>query len=183
MLNDYFNYFSQEYLREVIIRMLIFFGIGGILLLVLNYLFKDKFRNIKVQQKDFDTKKIQHDILWSFLNRLVLSAITVSIAFFVLKDKTLLYTDINKFGLFYFFFSIALVVFIHETYFYAIHRLMHTKALMPKVHRLHHVSTDPTPFTGYAFHPLEAVLEFGFLPLIIFVLPMHVSALLGWQFL
>lgn len=181
MLNDFISYFSQQYISEVIIRMVIFFGIGGVLLLILNNVFKEKFRSIKVQQKDFDSKKIRHDVLWSIFNRLILSSITVAIAFFVLQDKTLLYTDINKFGLLYFFFSIALVVFIHETYFYAIHRLMHTRALMPRVHRLHHVSTDPTPFTGYAFHPLEAVLEFGFLPLIIFVLPMHINALLGWQ--
>jgi sterol desaturase/sphingolipid hydroxylase (fatty acid hydroxylase superfamily) len=33
------------------------------------------------------------------------------------------------------------------------------------VQLLHHFSANPSPFAGYAFHPLEALLETGIIPL------------------
>jgi len=71
---------------------------------------------------------------------------------------------------------------IHDTYFYWIHRLMHLPAFYRTVHLIHHKSTNPSPWTAYAFHPLEAVLEAGIIPVIAFTLPVHIEAL-GWFFL
>ena len=185
MLLELLKYIVDEYPFEAFIRLLIFFSIAGGLYYLLHTVFKNYFSKLKIQKKDFQDKKVWHDIKWSFLNRLVLSLITV------IKNYSLLYTDINNFsftlfsinfsGWFYFFFSIILVLLIHETYFYFLHRLMHHRFVMQKVHKLHHNSTDPTSFTGYAFHPLETVIEFGFLPLIIFLLPLHINAFLIWQ--
>ena len=66
----------------------------------------------------------------------------------------------------------------HDAYFYWVHRLMHTKALYRHVHKVHHLSTNPSPWTAYAFHPLEAVLEASILPIIAFTLPVHFTAVL-----
>jgi sterol desaturase/sphingolipid hydroxylase (fatty acid hydroxylase superfamily) len=41
------------------------------------------------------------------------------------------------------------------------------------MHRVHHKSKTPTPWTAYAFAPPEAVLEAGILPVAAFLLPMH----------
>lgn len=74
------------------------------------------------------------------------------------------------------------MVFLHDAYFYWVHRLMHTKWLYGHVHKVHHISTNPSPWTAYAFHPLEAVVEAGILPLIAFTLPVHPSAIASFFF-
>lgn len=65
--------------------------------------------------------------------------------------------------------------FLHDAWFYWIHRLMHLPAVFKKVHLVHHYSTNPSPWTAYAFHPLEAILEAGIIPLAAFTFPVHVG--------
>jgi sterol desaturase/sphingolipid hydroxylase (fatty acid hydroxylase superfamily) len=42
---------------------------------------------------------------------------------------------------------------------------------------VHHLSTNPSPWAAFAFHPLEGVLEALIIVIIAFVLPVHVMAL------
>lgn len=65
------------------------------------------------------------------------------------------------------------IVLLHDTYFYWAHRVMHTRWLFRRVHRVHHKSRTPTPWAAYAFAPPEAVLEAGILPAAALLLPMH----------
>lgn len=67
----------------------------------------------------------------------------------------------------------AVMVLVHDAYFYWAHRLMHTKWLFRRVHRVHHKSRTPTPWAAYAFAPPEAILEAGILPLAALLLPLH----------
>ena len=51
---------------------------------------------------------------------------------------------------------------------------MHSwKPLYRRVHSLHHESTVPTAFTGYAFHPLEGAIVFLNEILVTFLFPIH----------
>lgn len=59
----------------------------------------------------------------------------------------------------WFFGSLALMLLVHDLYFYWAHRLMHTRALYERVHLVHHKSNNPSPLSAFAFHPTEAVLE------------------------
>ncbi|MGY0503803.1 sterol desaturase family protein [Luteimonas sp. e5] len=52
----------------------------------------------------------------------------------------------------------------NELHFYACHRLLHTRPLR-RFHAEHHRSHTPTPFSTYAFHPVEALL-LGSVPII-----------------
>ena len=67
----------------------------------------------------------------------------------------------------------AVIVLLHDAYFYWAHRLMHTPRLFRWVHRLHHKSRTPTPWAAYSFAPPEAVLEACILPLATAFIPMH----------
>jgi len=69
--------------------------------------------------------------------------------------------------------ELAAMVLLHDAYFYWAHRLMHTKWLFRRVHRVHHKSRTPTPWAAYAFAPPEALLEAGILPLAALLLPLH----------
>lgn len=60
-----------------------------------------------------------------------------------------------------------LVLYIYsDLHFYLIHRLLHTKWLYKNVHKYHHESNNPNPFSGLSMHTLESMLYFSS-PLII----------------
>jgi sterol desaturase/sphingolipid hydroxylase (fatty acid hydroxylase superfamily) len=86
------------------------------------------------------------------------------------------YGDVGLHGWGWLAASIVLAVLAHDTYFYWAHRAMHHPWLYRRVHRLHHRSTTPTPWAAYAFHPAEALIEAGFLPLFLLAVPMHAGA-------
>ena len=86
---------------------------------------------------------------------------------------TTFYTDIDQYGQLYFFLAFPLMAFMHDTYFYWMHRLMHHPRLFNLFHLVHHRSTNPSPFAAYAFHPLEAILEAGIFVVFLFTLPVH----------
>lgn len=60
--------------------------------------------------------------------------------------------------------EVVLLFFWNELHFYANHRLLHTPWLR-RFHGMHHRSHIATPFSTYAFHPVEAAL-LGSVPLI-----------------
>lgn len=64
-----------------------------------------------------------------------------------------------------------------EVYFYALHRLLHVPAVYRRIHVVHHRSLSPSALGGLAFHPVEALLIIGFLPLAMWLLPIHLASL------
>ena len=53
----------------------------------------------------------------------------------------------------------VIVLFVwNELHFFLCHRLLHTPWLYRHVHRFHHESVTPTPFSTYSFHCFEAAL-------------------------
>ena len=55
--------------------------------------------------------------------------------------------------------SIGIAIVVHDTWFYWTHRLMHHRRLFKLFHRVHHESTNPTPWAAYCFAPLEAMAQ------------------------
>ncbi len=54
--------------------------------------------------------------------------------------------------------DILLLFVWNELHFFACHRLLHTRWLYRHVHRIHHESIPPTPFSIFSFHWFEALL-------------------------
>jgi sterol desaturase/sphingolipid hydroxylase (fatty acid hydroxylase superfamily) len=80
--------------------------------------------------------------------------------------------------------SIFVTIFVHDTYFYWSHRLMHHRRLFRWFHRVHHESTNPSPWAAYSFGPLEAVMQAAIFPLVVFIMPIHPYAFMifmVWQ--
>jgi Delta7-sterol 5-desaturase len=90
-----------------------------------------------------------------------------------LRPLTTFYTNINDHGILYLFLVFPLMIIMHDTYFYWMHRLMHSPWLFKQFHLIHHKSTNPTPWAAYAFHPLEAVLESLIFVIFLFTIPIH----------
>lgn len=138
---------------------------------------RDWWRN-KIQQKLPKGSDLRREIVHSLMT----SGIFAVMAFGVFALRKMgygaLYFDIAERGWFYFFFSTALAIFLHDTYFYWTHRLMHHPRLFPIFHKVHHLSHNPTPFAAFSFHPLEAIVEFGIIPILAIFMPLHSIALL-----
>jgi sterol desaturase/sphingolipid hydroxylase (fatty acid hydroxylase superfamily) len=73
----------------------------------------------------------------------------------------------------WFWASIVCTIFIHDTWFYWTHRLMHHPRLFRLTHLTHHRSVNPTPWAAFAFSPLEAVVQGSIFPLAVMLVPMH----------
>ena len=66
---------------------------------------------------------------------------------------------------------VAMLLVLHDAWFYWTHRLLHRPAWFKRWHRTHHKTVTPTPFAAYAFDWREALVQVA-MPLAIgFVLP------------
>jgi sterol desaturase/sphingolipid hydroxylase (fatty acid hydroxylase superfamily) len=139
---------------------------------------KKRYWASKIQQRYPENKHVLREILYSVTTILIFGIVVVGVSWAGFNGYTLFYKNISDRGWPYLLFSIALMIVLHDTYFYWTHRLMHWKPLFKLVHRTHHLSTNPTPFAAYAFHPIEAFVEIGIIPLIVFTIPYHGIAIL-----
>ena len=63
---------------------------------------------------------------------------------------------------------------LHDAFYYGAHRAMHWRPVFRAFHAGHHRHPEPSPFAGFAFDPLEALLTGWFLPALVFVIPVEV---------
>jgi Delta7-sterol 5-desaturase len=124
-------------------------------------------------------RSIQRDI-----NLAILSAGVFAIAAaFILSAYswhiTRIYIQPQQYGLWYLGISYILVLMLQDTYFYFTHRLFHHPSLFLWVHQGHHRSRYPTPWTSFAFDPLEAIVASLFLVGIVFMIPLHFITLIA----
>jgi sterol desaturase/sphingolipid hydroxylase (fatty acid hydroxylase superfamily) len=64
------------------------------------------------------------------------------------------------------------VIYIRETHFYWVHRLIHWKPLYKPVHALHHRNVNVGPWSGMSMHPVEHIFYLSGV-LIHWVIPSH----------
>ena len=148
--------------------------IAGIAFLFFYVILKKKMSFKKIQLKFPQTQDYKREVFYSILSIMIFTLPPV----FMLLNNTIrpltkFYTDINAYSKFYFYFAFILMIFIHDAYFYWLHRLMHHKKLFKLFHSVHHKSINPSPLAAYAFHPLEALAESGIFVLLLFIMPLH----------
>ena len=120
----------------------------------------------------------KRDVFYSFLSISIFGIVGILTYMIEKAGWTQLYKNVDEYGWAWWFLSLPVMVFIHDTYFYWTHYLMHNKKLFPYFHKILHLSKNPTPLTSYAFHPLEAIIEAGIYPLLAIIIPLHQGALL-----
>jgi sterol desaturase/sphingolipid hydroxylase (fatty acid hydroxylase superfamily) len=136
-----------------------------------------KYWYAKIQQRYPENKQIIREIKYSVFSLVIFSVVILLVIWAGKNGLTRFYEPIDKLGYAWYFLSIGLMIVIHDTYFYWTHRFMHWKPIFKWVHKTHHLSANPTPFAAYAFHPVEALIEVGIIPLIAFTIPHHPSAI------
>lgn len=166
--NSWFNIAEQTTTR--------YFMIAGVVFVIFYYLFHKILAHRRSQPLFPGWKHYSRDIMYSMITVLIFASIA-ALVFIVFRDYTNLYQPWDKYGKVYYYLTFPGMLLIHDAYFYATHRMMHHPKLFKYIHRVHHLSTNPSPWTAYAFHPLEAVIEAGIIAVIAFTLPVNVSAL------
>lgn len=147
--------------------------LAGIPFAIFYLLLPGKFRRFKIQGRTASKKDFLREISHSMVSVSVFTLYAAAVLFTPLRQYTLVYDHVSDHSVFYIVISLALSLIIHDTYFYWMHRLLHDKRLFAIVHLVHHKSTNPSPWTSYSFHLLEAFTEGFILLLLVFVLPMH----------
>ncbi len=154
--------------------------LAGTLFLVFYVIWKKKLASFKIQQKFPKWSRIRHEIQHSVYTAFVFALLGIGIYFLNQNGYTKIYTDISQHGWGYLVGSFFLLTILHDTYFYWIHRMMHHRKLFPVFHKVHHIANNPTPWASLCFHPLEALLEIGIVPLAVLIMPLHPIAILAF---
>ncbi len=140
-----------------------------------------------LRKKHSSTKKekaILHKSIYRDIKMSILSGIVFALgAAFIMTQydshKTVLYTDLNHYPLWYLGVSFIVVLILQDTYFYFLHRLFHHPSLFKWIHSGHHRSTTPTPWTSFAFDLPEAFIQAFFFCCIVFIIPLHFLTLIS----
>ena len=93
------------------------------------------------------------------------------------RGWTAIYADLHAYPLWYLPVSVLLYLLAHDAWFYWTHRWMHRPAPFRLAHAVHHASRPPTAWAAMAFHPIEALTGAVAIPLLVFLIPIHVAGL------
>lgn len=93
------------------------------------------------------------------------------------RGWTQIYGEIGEWPLWYAPVSLLIYLLAHDTWFYWMHRWMHRPRLFRIAHAVHHASRPPTAWAAMSFHPWEAIIGAIIIPVLVFLVPIHVGIL------
>lgn len=154
---------------------------GGALALIAA--FARRFAHRRIQPIGFTRGQLARELGFSLLSAFVFAAFALVSATWAREaGLSKVYTDPAAHGWLWLVVSLPVVILIHDLYFYLTHRLIHLPGVFERVHRVHHLSTNPSPLAVLAFHPLEAIVQAGVIVVVTWLLPVHVAVLAAWSF-
>jgi lathosterol oxidase len=176
-------FFTGDFTRPWAFGLLVaflFVGITGRYLLIAGFFhlyfyqwYPERWRARKLGQPRYPAGQFQREVGWSLLNAALFALVGALTVVAFQRGYTAIYLDPAQYGWWYLPVSLGLSLFLHETYYYWIHRLMHHPRVYRYVHRVHHDSRITSPWTAFSFHPIEGVLQAVIFPLLLVVVPMH----------
>jgi lathosterol oxidase len=176
--NELFSEYLSTLTQTVIFAIILYFTLCSI-----SFFFFFKWNKEKFLPNFNGKLLILNDIKWSMIN-IIVEGIIVSALRMTLPRFSYIYYDVNDYGYAYLIISILLHICFDETFTYWIHRIFHTNRFLYKnLHQIHHRSVDVTPFSGFAFHPIDALGQA--LPTFVscYFFPLHFNVLLVFSFM
>ncbi|HEY4653210.1 MAG TPA: sterol desaturase, partial [Cyclobacteriaceae bacterium] len=123
---DFFRYFIPASLA-----FLIFWLIG-----------RKTWNHLLIQKSFPKQKQLWKEFGYSMSTVMIFSLIGIGVLTSEKAGITLLYHDLNAYGIVYMIFSLVVAIVFHDFYFYWTHRFMHHKRVFKYVHSVHHESTN-----------------------------------------
>ncbi len=160
-----------------------YFILGGGAYLLLNHWAKKYFQKYRIQDSLISKNQLLNEIKYSLSTIFLFSVFFSIILNPSLNSYFKIYSTFNQYPTWWNVLSGPLLVFIHDTYFYWMHRTLHHRIFFKKFHRTHHLSTNPTPFASFSFHPYEAFLETIWLLPILMIVPVHKYIFIAFAFI
>ncbi|GBF37150.1 sterol desaturase family protein [Leptospira johnsonii] len=160
-----------------LIDFLRYFLFAGLAFLVF-YIWKHPFQYRKIQEKNAKPSQFKKEFLYSVSSVVVYTSVTLTVLLFRKYGYFKFYERIEDHGWGYLILSTVLILVIQDFYFYWTHRLMHTRWFYKRVHKVHHDSVTPSPWTAYSFHPWEAFIHSLIMPIVASLFPVHPLALM-----
>ncbi len=175
LLPENFVILSSIFFLVVFLRYLTVSGIFHILFYKLLF---NQFAHRIVNGPIKSRRQISKEISWSAITSFVFA---ISGTFMVIqwqREDTMIYVDVMDYPIWYLPLSLLVILFLHETYYYWLHRWMHLPKVFKLMHKVHHDSITTTSLTSFSFHPLEAIAQALIIPLIVFFIPVNIYVLL-----
>jgi Delta7-sterol 5-desaturase len=138
---------------------------------------RDRFKK-RILDVRFKPGQILREIAWSGFTSLIFAVSGVIMLILWQQGFTRLYADFAQYPLWYMPVSLLVYMFIHETYYYWLHRWMHRPEVFRNIHKVHHDSIHTSSWTSFSFHPWESILQAVIIPVLLFIFPIHIYMLL-----
>lgn len=174
--------FVAGWLASFLVLLVRYFLIAGIAFLMVHLILRSQLAKRKIQQKQVPNSVMRKEIQASVLSFIIFGCCMSFVIYFTQQGATKIYNDFSEQTTLYTISSFFILLLIHDTYFYWLHRLMHLPVLYKYVHYYHHKSVTPTPWTAFSFHPVEAFFEFSFVIPIVLLIPLHIAVLVLFAF-
>jgi len=168
---------TKSYWFILLVVLLRYFILAGIAFLLWYVILKPFIKHRKIQLKFPAVSDYTREILYSIITAFIFAGVGYLVFLTPFVHYTKAYFKIEEHGVPYLILSVALIILAHDTYFYWMHRLMHHPAIYKWVHKVHHLSINPSPWAAMAFHPLEAVIEAGIIVVVTLLFPVHPLAI------
>ena len=159
-----------------------YFVAAGIFYYYYYVLNSHKFFKKRLSTRRVRKGQLKKEMLWSTKSSAIFALVGAVLYYLWEQGLTAIYLDVSEYGYWYLPVGLVIILLLHETYYYWVHRWMHHPKVFKTVHKVHHDSLTPTPWTAFSFHPWESLLEAIILPVILLIVPVH-FAVLGFYLL
>ena len=150
---------------------------AGVVYGLLWWLFPERLRARRVFDDAPRRGQIPREIRYSLFTVLIFAANGFALFALMQAGHTRIYTDVSEYGRVWWILSLVTAIVLHDAWFYWTHRLLHHRWWFRHVHRVHHLSTNPTPWAAYSFHPMEALIHAAFYTLLVLAVPLHTATI------
>lgn len=164
----------------LLITAIIFFRflvISGAYHYIFRVLLERKYRQRILQQKNIERKQILRELKLAFYSAWIFGGLAVFGLWLWQLGYLKIYYPLSYYPIWYIPLSIIIFLFLHDAYYYWLHRWMHHSKWLWKIHLSHHKSTTTSVLTAFSFHPIEAFLQAIFLPLFLLIVPISLPSL------
>lgn len=141
-------------------------------------MYRKKYRERILSKQNPKPEQIKRELLLSTYSSIIFSIIGVILLVLWQQGYTKMYTGNLEYPFWYMPISIMLYLVLHDSYYYWVHRWMHTSKWIRRFHMEHHKSVNTTVFTSFSFHPVESFLQAVIFPIILMIVPMSLPAIL-----
>jgi len=151
--------------------LLIYFSFAAVTWVFTRVILPRSFNIRKIRGGPTPREQVLKEIVFSLRTMAVFATATLLLA--LLNKYSLLYgvALAERWGRLWFWTCLVLMIVAHDAYFYWTHRLVHDPRLFRRMHRRHHRSHAPSPFTAYSFDLGEAAMLAGFVVIWVIVVP------------